>query len=204
MQQEQQTGTSEQENDHSDIGIKISPAEEIYESNRDMKSDPSNKNAENNMEFDSVPLDVIVQHNSDRDTKRPTRKLKKCSYRKKRGEITMMDTGITTDQVLQQSHFSSILIQQIFKLTRFFLMQQEEQSNSLEQENDQSISQINLIPTEENSESKNKVNNIPLHGDDRPTLYRSSRIRRIPARYKSQVYENLCNIDNLSFITMVN
>jgi len=37
--QEQQTGTSEQENDHSDIGIKISPAEEIYESNRDMKSD---------------------------------------------------------------------------------------------------------------------------------------------------------------------
>jgi len=158
--QEQQTGTSEQENDHSDIGIKISPAEEIYESNRDMKSDPSNKNAENNMEFDSVPLDVIVQHNSDRDTKRPTRKLKKCSYRKKRGEITMMDTGITTDL-------------------------QEEQSNSLEQENDQSISQINLIPTEENSESKNKVNNILLHGDDRPTLYRSSRIRRIPARYKS-------------------
>jgi len=76
-----------------------------------MKSDPSNKNAENNMEFDSVPLYVIVQHNSDRDTKRPTRKLKKCSYRKKRGEITMMDTGITTDLVLQQSHFSSILIQ---------------------------------------------------------------------------------------------
>ena len=76
-----------------------------------MKSDPSNKNAENNMEFDSVPLDVIVQHNSDRDTKRPTRKLKKCSYRKKRGEITMMDTGITNDLVLQQPHFSSILIQ---------------------------------------------------------------------------------------------
>jgi len=102
--QEQQTGTSEQENDHSDIGIKISPAEEIYESNRDMKSDPSNKNAENNMEFDSVPLDVIVQHNSDRDTKRPTRKLKKCSYRKKRGEITMMDIGITTDLQEEQSN----------------------------------------------------------------------------------------------------
>jgi len=48
-----------------------------------MKSDPSNKNAEINMEFDSVPLDEIVQHNSDRDTKRPTRKLKKCSYRKR-------------------------------------------------------------------------------------------------------------------------
>ena len=162
MQQEQQTCTSEQENDHSDIGIKISPAEEIYESNRDMKSDPSNKNAEINMEFDSVPLDEIVQHNSDRDTKRPTRKLKKCSYRKKRGEITMMDTGITTDLVLQQSHFSSILIQQIFKLTSFFLMQQEEQSNSLEQENAQSISDMNIIQTEENSESKNKVENIPM------------------------------------------
>jgi len=79
-----------------------------------MKTDPSNKNAENNMEFDSVPLDVIVQHNSDKDTKSPRQKLKKCSYRKKRGKITVMDTKITTDQVLQEPHVSYILIQHVF------------------------------------------------------------------------------------------
>lgn len=76
-----------------------------------MKTDPSNKNAENNMEFDSIPSDVIVQHNSDKDKKRPRQKLKKCSYRKNKGNITMMDTGIRTDLVLQQPHVSSILIQ---------------------------------------------------------------------------------------------
>jgi len=62
---------------------------------------------------------------------------------------------------------------------------QEEQSNSLEQENAQIITDINIIPTEENTESKNELENIPVHEDDPPTLYRSSRIRRIPARYKS-------------------
>ena len=57
------------------------------------------------MEFDSVPLDVIVQHNSDRDTKRPTRKLKKKSYRKNSGSIIVMDIETMTDLVLQNHRF---------------------------------------------------------------------------------------------------
>lgn len=85
-----------------------------------METDPSNKNAENNMEFDYVPSDAIVQHNSDKEEEMPTQKLKKCFNKKKRCNITMMETRIMTNQVLQQPHVSSILIQYIFKLTNLF------------------------------------------------------------------------------------
>ena len=52
-----------------------------------------------------------------------------------------------------------------------------------------SIYETDNIPAEENNISKHshEPNNIPVNENEAPTLYRSSRIRRAPARYRTQV-----------------
>ena len=50
-----------------------------------------------------------------------------------------------------------------------------------------SIYETDNIPAEENNISKHshEPNNIPVNENEAPTLYRSSRIRRAPARYRT-------------------